>query len=48
MDTGMQASIRAAGATGFPEHERFVGLHEHGELADPAEVAARIVAQHLG
>ena len=44
MDTGMQERLRAAD---FPTRERYHGLHESGELPDPAEVAARIVAEHL-
>jgi NAD(P)-dependent dehydrogenase (short-subunit alcohol dehydrogenase family) len=49
MDTGMQASIRQAAAGGgwFPDGDRFVRLHEQGELPGPAEVARRIIAEHL-
>jgi benzil reductase ((S)-benzoin forming) len=49
MDTGMQSTIRrVAGAGGwFPDAERFVTMHERGELPAPAEVAAGIIAEHL-
>lgn len=49
MDTGMQAAIRAVarGGAWFPERERFLGLHQRGELPDPAQVAERIVTEHL-
>ena len=39
MDTAMQATIRAASATDFPARQRFVDLHEAGELRSPADVA---------
>jgi NAD(P)-dependent dehydrogenase (short-subunit alcohol dehydrogenase family) len=45
MDTAMQATIRRADS--FPERDRYVGLYERGELSDPADVARRIVAEHL-
>jgi NAD(P)-dependent dehydrogenase (short-subunit alcohol dehydrogenase family) len=44
MDTGMQATLR--GST-FPSRADFVAAHERGELPDPADVARRIVAEHL-
>jgi benzil reductase ((S)-benzoin forming) len=44
MDTGMQAALRDAT---FPDRERYVGLHDRGELPDPATVAARIIREHL-
>jgi benzil reductase ((S)-benzoin forming) len=47
MDTGMQAAIRGADAGYFPDRARYAGLHERGELPTPAEVARRIVAEHL-
>src|SRR5690606_6823056 len=48
MDTGMQAAIRRnAGVSWFPDADQFVGLHQRGELPDPAEVARRLVAEHL-
>jgi NAD(P)-dependent dehydrogenase (short-subunit alcohol dehydrogenase family) len=49
VDTGLQARLRehAASDVYFPDRERFVGLFERGELAAPAEVARRIIADHL-
>jgi NAD(P)-dependent dehydrogenase (short-subunit alcohol dehydrogenase family) len=49
MDTDMQGAIRDAAQAGayFPDSDRFLGLHERGELPDPAQVADRIVAAHL-
>jgi benzil reductase ((S)-benzoin forming) len=44
MDTGMQAALRGAE---FPDRERFVGLHERGELPAPADVARRIIDEHI-
>lgn len=44
MDTDMQAVLRR---TDFPDHDRYAGLHERGELPDPATVADRIIAAHL-
>jgi len=46
MDTGMQAGIRAASGY-FPDQDRFVGLHERGELPSPESVAQKIIATHL-
>jgi hypothetical protein len=40
----MQAEIRSTAASSFPNVERFRQLHADGELADPAEVGARIWA----
>jgi NAD(P)-dependent dehydrogenase (short-subunit alcohol dehydrogenase family) len=45
MDTGMQEVIRGSD---FPDHQVFVDRHANGELADPATIAERIIAQHLG
>jgi benzil reductase ((S)-benzoin forming) len=42
VDTAMQAQIRATPADDFPQRDKFVGLHERGELADPNEVARTI------
>lgn len=39
MDTAMQAEVRSARREDFPELDRFVGLHDEGLLAPPAEVA---------
>lgn len=44
MDTGMQAALRDAA---FPTRDRYVELHERGELPAPATVAARIIDEHL-
>lgn len=44
MDTGMQAAIRDSD---FPDRERFVALHRHGDLPDPAEVASKIIESML-
>lgn len=43
IDTDMQARIRATGPQDFPDHARFVALHEQGALADPDTVAASIL-----
>ena len=40
--TGMQEQIRAMDERDFPQVERFRGLHEHGELRDPADAARGI------
>jgi hypothetical protein len=42
----MQEQIREA-AGWFPESERFHQRYAQGELAEPAEVARMIIAQHL-
>lgn len=49
MDTGMQATVRhaAAGSGWFPEGDRYVTLHEQGQLPEPAEIARQILAEHL-
>jgi NAD(P)-dependent dehydrogenase (short-subunit alcohol dehydrogenase family) len=49
VDTGMQARLRehAASDVYFPDRARFVGLFERGELADPTEVARRIIGEYL-
>ena len=39
MDTAMQAQIREADPTDFPDHPRFVARHAAGELRPPAVVA---------
>jgi benzil reductase ((S)-benzoin forming) len=44
MDTGMQEAVRACD---FPERDRYVGLHERGELPDPVDVAKRIIDKHI-
>jgi benzil reductase ((S)-benzoin forming) len=40
--TAMQEEIRATSADAFPEVAKFVGLHEAGELREPATVAREI------
>ncbi len=44
IDTGMQATIRAADPAGFPPVERFRKLKADGALGAPGEVAARVLA----
>jgi benzil reductase ((S)-benzoin forming) len=44
MDTGMQAALRGAE---FPDRDQFVALHERGQLPDPADVARRIIDEHV-
>lgn len=40
--TDMQAEIRSSEESAFPNVERFRDMHADGELADPADVGARI------
>ncbi len=47
IDTEMQAVLRASGESYFPEHSRFVGLAERGELQSPEQVARRIMTEYL-
>jgi NAD(P)-dependent dehydrogenase (short-subunit alcohol dehydrogenase family) len=49
MDTGMQADIRRAATSGayLPEQQQWLDAHEEGRLADPAEIAERILKEHL-
>lgn len=47
MDTDMQAMLRDADDVYFPDRQRYVGLHQRGELPAPATVAAAIVADQL-
>jgi NAD(P)-dependent dehydrogenase (short-subunit alcohol dehydrogenase family) len=49
MDTAMQAAIRTAAASEayFPGRQRYLDLYERGELASPADVAAKIIEEHL-
>lgn len=49
MDTSMQAAIRAAATSSgyFPDRDRYLALHERGELPDPAGVARRIIVEQL-
>lgn len=46
VDTGMQEQLRAARESEFPRRERFVALHERGELV-PAARPAREIADLL-
>lgn len=48
IDTAMQAEIRATSLDQFPLRERFDELKRAGELTDPADCAARLVAYLLG
>ncbi|GAB2905700.1 SDR family oxidoreductase [Paralcaligenes sp. KSB-10] len=43
IDTGMQERIRASDPKDFPNLSRFVDMHEQGQLASPAAVAAKIL-----
>lgn len=45
MDTGMQAVIRAS--ADLPDRAHFVGRYQRGELSDPAEIARKIIAEHV-
>jgi NAD(P)-dependent dehydrogenase (short-subunit alcohol dehydrogenase family) len=49
LDTDMQARLREIGKTDvyFPDRDRFMLLHERGQLADPRTVARSILAQHV-
>jgi len=42
--TGMQEQLRQTGEKDFPKRQKFVELHERGELADPDQVAKEIWA----
>lgn len=44
IDTDMQAELRAADATGFPDQPRFREMKASGQLASPGEAAARVLA----
>ena len=46
IDTDMQVQLRAAGAAGFPDLDRFVGLKADGRLAS-SDVAATSVLAYL-
>ena len=48
VDTGMQARIRAADPADFPLRPVFDELQAEGRLADPQQVAARLLAGMLG
>ncbi len=44
IDTGMQAAIRATPDANFPLRQRFLDLHQQGQLSTPADCAARLVS----
>jgi NAD(P)-dependent dehydrogenase (short-subunit alcohol dehydrogenase family) len=44
IDTGMQAQLRAADGAGFPDQSLFHELKRSGQLASPADAAARVLA----
>jgi NAD(P)-dependent dehydrogenase (short-subunit alcohol dehydrogenase family) len=46
IDTDMQVQLRSADAGRFPDRSTFEGLKQKGQLASPAEAAARVLA-HL-
>jgi NAD(P)-dependent dehydrogenase (short-subunit alcohol dehydrogenase family) len=43
IDTDMQLQLRGADAAAFPERQRFVALHDSGQLARPRDAAERIL-----
>jgi sepiapterin reductase len=43
IDTGMQQHIRGSSRDNFPDVQRFIQMHEAGQLSAPADVAARII-----
>lgn len=43
IDTAMQTTIRSSAAQDFPSVERFVEMHEQGQLASPADRARHIL-----
>src|SRR5262249_27671269 len=49
IDTRMQAQLPdyACRDGYFPERERFVAVHQQGELRQPADVAREIIAAHV-
>jgi benzil reductase ((S)-benzoin forming) len=44
MDTAMQDALRRSE---FPSRQSYVDAHEHRQLAQPADVAARIISEHV-
>ena len=42
--TGMQVQMRDADPQRFPDRERFVELHQQGQLTSPEQAAARVLA----
>lgn len=43
IDTGMQAQLRGADSSGFPDQGAFLGLHASGQLATPEHAAAKVL-----
>lgn len=43
VDTDMQAAIRSSQPADFPNVQRFIDMHESGQLATPAHVAEHII-----
>lgn len=43
IDTGMQQHIRGSASDDFPAVDRFIHMHEAGQLSAPADVATRII-----
>jgi benzil reductase ((S)-benzoin forming) len=44
IDTDMQAQMRGADRTEFPDQGLFIGMKEQGVLASPAQAASRVLA----
>ena len=44
VETGMQEQIRETSEEDFPKRQKFVELHQSGELSDPGEVAGQLWA----
>ncbi len=44
IDTDMQTHLRAADASDFPDHGRFVALKAGGQLTSPTDAAVRLLA----
>jgi benzil reductase ((S)-benzoin forming) len=43
IDTDMQVNLRSANPAQFPDRHRFVGMKEQGQLASPADAAAKLL-----
>jgi sepiapterin reductase len=48
VNTGMQKQIRSSSPDAFPSLRRFIDMHEQGQLAEPAAVAAKIIKYLTG
>lgn len=44
IDTAMQSQLRSSDAAGFPDKQRFIDLHDKGQLASSEEGARRVLA----